>query len=355
MYGALMKISSRRSRLLGWAVATAAALALSFVGGSLQAARPAAKPDGSIDGLTAKFVDVGGIRTRYYDYGQGEPIVMLHGGTRSGANVFSRNIPGLAKRFRVLAMDRVGYGLTDNPKTEADNGNQGQVRFVRAFIETLKLGPVHLVGHSGGGAVAFYFAVEHPELVKTLSVLAHGPGMPGFGDGPSKVQAALDACPPVESFEHPTCRLAALAHTAATFPPEFWEAETFMLSQPKWKELYARQQAAQAARNQAGPAQGARADAYRDKMWEQARSQGMKMPVLIYSGRQDTLDWEAREPHSMMKGELGFFDIVGAKSTRVKMIVVNEGGHFMYREHPEQFNADLIAFIEFWKNNPTAQ
>jgi pimeloyl-ACP methyl ester carboxylesterase len=222
---------------------------------------------------------------------------------------------------------------------------------VKAFIETLKLGPVHLVGHSGGGAVAFYFAVEHPELVKTLSVLAHGPGMPALGDGPSKVQAVLDKCPPVDSFEHPTCRLAALGHTAATFPPEFWEAERFMLSLPKWKEQYARQQA---ARQQAAPAQGARTDAYRDKMWARARSEGMKMPILIYSGKQDTLDWEARDPHAMLKGELGFFDIVGAKTARVKMIVVNEGGHFMYREHPEQFNADLIAFIEFWKNNPTA-
>ena len=79
------------------------------------------------------------------------------------------------------------------------------------------------------------------------------------------------------------------------------------------------------------------------------------MPVLIYSGKQDTLDWDARDPYAMLKGELGFFDIVGAKTTRVRMIVVNEGGHFMYREHPEQFNADLIAFIEFWKNNPMAQ
>ena len=340
-----------RARWLEWCAGTVAALALSFAGAGLHAARPAAQPDGSIDGLTAKFVDVGGIRTRYYDYGQGEPIVMLHGGSRSGANVFSRNIPGLAKRFRVLAIDRLGYGLTDNPKSAADGGNEGQVRFVRAFIETLKLGPVHLVGHSGGGAVAFYLAVEHPELLKTLSVLAHGPGMPPLGDGPSKLQAALDKCPPVESFEHPTCRLAALGHTAATFPPEFWEAERFILSQPKWKEQYERQRA---ARQQAG-APGARTDAYRDKMWERARAEGMKMPILIYGGKQDTLDWEASDPHAMLRGELAFFDIVGARTTRVKMIVVNEGGHFMYREHPEQFNADLISFIEFWKNNPTAR
>jgi pimeloyl-ACP methyl ester carboxylesterase len=350
MCDAIRGTSIRRARWLGLGAATAIALVLSCSGGGLQAAQ-AAKTDASIDGLTAKFVDVGGIRTRYYDYGQGEPIVMLHGGSRSGANVFSRNIPGLAKRFRVLAVDRLGYGLTDNPKAAADGGNEGQVRFVKAFIETLKLGPVHLVGHSGGGAVAFYFAVEHPELVTTLSVLAHGPGMPALGEGPSKLQAALDKCPPVESFEHPSCRLAALGHTAATFPPEFWEAERFVLSQPKWKEQYARQQAAR----RAGPVQGSGSNAYRDTMWARARTEGMKMPVLIYSGKQDTLDWDARDPHAMMKGELGFFDIVGAKTARVKMIVVNEGGHFMYREHPEQFNADLIAFIEFWKNNPTAQ
>ena len=60
----------------------------------------------------------------YRTTGQGEPIVMLHGGSRSGANVFSRNIPGLAKRFRVLAIDRLGYGLTDNPKNAADGGTR---------------------------------------------------------------------------------------------------------------------------------------------------------------------------------------------------------------------------------------
>jgi len=52
----------------------------------------------------------------------------------------------------------------------------------------------------------------------------------------------------------------------------------------------------------------------------------------------------------MMRGELGFFDIVGAKNSRVKLIVVNDAGHFPYREHPEQFNADLIQFIEFWRH-----
>ena len=49
----------------------------------LAAPRPgfaAPKPDGSIDGLKAKFIMVNGVRTRYYDEGQGEPMVLIHGG-----------------------------------------------------------------------------------------------------------------------------------------------------------------------------------------------------------------------------------------------------------------------------------
>lgn len=315
------------------------ALAMVLAAGNLYAQ---VGPNGEIDGLTAKFADINGIRTRFYEYGQGEPIVMLHGGARAGGNVFSKNIPGLARRFHVFAVDRMGYGLTDNPKSVTDLGNEGQVRFLYDFVQTLKLGPVHLVGHSGGGAVAFYFAVEHPGLVKTLSVLAHGPGMPPLGDGPSKLQAALDKCPPVESFEHPTCRLAALAHTPETFPPDFWKAESFILSHPKWKAL-----AAMRARAPEGAGQ---TEAYRERMWARARAGALQMPILMYGGKQDTLDWDADDPHAMLKGELGFFDIVGAKNPRVKWIVVNEAGHFPYREHPEQFNADLMHFIDFWNS-----
>lgn len=333
--------SSHASRGLSAAL-LGAALAVLLAGG-----QPSAQvgPNGEIDGLTATFADVNGVRTRFYEYGQGEPMVMLHGGARAGANVFSRNIPGLAKRFRVFAVDRVGYGLTDNPRTDADLGNEGQVRFVRDFIETMKLGPVHLVGHSSGGAVAFYFAVDHPDLVKTLIVLAHGPGMPPLGDGPSKLQAELDKCPPVDTFEHRSCRLAALAHNPDTFPPDFWKAEDMILSHPKWKQLYARQEATAAQR-------AGQTESYRERMWERARNGGLTMPTLIYGGKQDTLDWDADDPHAMLRGELDFFDIVGARNPRVKFIVVNEAGHFPYREHPDQFNADLIHFIDFWNAHP---
>jgi alpha-beta hydrolase superfamily lysophospholipase len=105
---------------------------------------------------------VKGVATRYYDEGQGEPMVLIHGGMTAGsstANVWSRNIPGLAKRFHVLAVDRLGSGLTGNPLTDPDYAYSGQVEHIYQFIQTMKLGRVHLVGHSAGGAIAFYVAV----------------------------------------------------------------------------------------------------------------------------------------------------------------------------------------------------
>jgi pimeloyl-ACP methyl ester carboxylesterase len=72
------------------------------------------------------------------------------------------------------------------------------------------------------------------------------------------------------------------------------------------------------------------------------------MPVLMVAGKQDVLDWGPNDPAAMLRGELGMFDILGAKNPNVQMIVINEGGHFMYREHPDLFNHDLVSFIDFW-------
>ena len=304
--------------------------------------------DGSIAGLQARFVDVQGVPTRYYAYGQGEPMVLVHGGgrgTTSSANNWSRNIRGLAERFHVFAVDKSAAGMTGNPLDDADLSPQGEVKHMAAFIRTMQLGPVHLVGHSSGGALVFYLAVEHPALVKTLTVVAHGPGMPAER-GRTKLEVLQDEqCAPQTTYEGRQCRLRLLAHSDGTFDQEFLAADAWMADQPKSKEARAKY-AAMDPRRRAADTQ-----AYRQRLWDRARRDGvLQMPILIYAAKQDTLSWAAEEPHAMTQGELNFFDIVGAKNPRVKMMVINEAGHFPYREHPEQFNADLKAFIDFWSS-----
>jgi pimeloyl-ACP methyl ester carboxylesterase len=311
-------------------------------------ARAATNPNGGVAGLEPKFGDIGGIRTRYYEMGQGEPMLLIHGGGWAGssnANNFSTVIPGLAKHYHVYAPDRLGHGLTDNPKNDKDYNQQGEVDFIYQFIQTMKMGQIHLVGHSSGGALAFYLAIEHPEIVKDLVLIAQGPQNPAASDGPNKLDVALEKCPKDSYYDSLKCRAGALAWLPTTFDEEYWQTAAVMGNTPKSKEA--------AAKLKAGAGESQRDEEYgvwRDKMWDRVRKDGaLQMPVLLYAGKDDILDWGANEPNAMLRGQLGLLDIVGAKNPRVQMIIMNDAGHFMYREHPEEFIHDVNGFLEYWK------
>src|SRR6185436_5678372 len=92
-----------------------------------------------------RFIDVGGTRTRYFEKGKGEPIVLLHG-SYFGADLsadcaanWSRNFDDLAQWGRVFALDRLGQGYTDNPKRVQDYTMAAVVEHVRRFIEKVGL------------------------------------------------------------------------------------------------------------------------------------------------------------------------------------------------------------------------
>ena len=312
------------------------------------------RPDAAIGGLTAKFADVGGIKTRYYEMGSGEPMVLVHGGFTGGsstANVWSRNLPGLAKRFHVYAPDRPGSGMTGNPLKDADYNHPGDAQFIYDFIQTMKLGKVHLVGHSAGGGISFYLAVQHPEVVKTLTIIAQGPEDPS-DKGPVKLANLLKTCPDQTRYEGLRCRVEVLAWSPHTFDDEYWAADVFMANQPKNKEARAKVNAGAGEplrTNSPGYA------AWREKIWDKVRNEGvLQMPVLMYAGKEDVIDWGENDPASKLEGELGLFDIIGAKNPRLQMIVDAQGGHFMYREHPELFNRQLTDFIDYWEHQPPA-
>jgi 2-hydroxy-6-oxonona-2,4-dienedioate hydrolase len=307
--------------------------------------------DGSIAGLKSKFADVNGVHARYYETGKGEPMVLIHGGFTGGsstANVWSRNIAGLSQRYRVFAIDRLGSGLTGNPPNDDQFNYKGDADFVYAFIQQMKLGPVHLVGHSAGGAVAFYLAIEHPDAVKTLTIVAHGPENPPATAGDTRLTPLLKKCPDQTQYDGLKCRVAMLAWLDNTFDDEYWNADVYMANTEKSKQ--AREKIAAGAGE---PLRTKEYAAWREKMWDRVRNDGvLQMPVLLYAGKNDVLDWGIDDATAKMSGELGLFDIIGAKNPRVQMMIVNEGGHFMYREHPEQFNHDLTGFIDFWAHQP---
>jgi 2-hydroxymuconate-semialdehyde hydrolase len=126
----------------------------------------------------ALAVDVGGIATNYHDEGSGAPVVLVHGsgpGVSAWAN-WRLTIPELAKRFRVLAPDILGFGYTERP----DGTTYGMgpwTDHLLGYLDALGLERVSLVGNSFGGALALSLATRAPERVDRL-VLMGSVGMP---------------------------------------------------------------------------------------------------------------------------------------------------------------------------------
>jgi pimeloyl-ACP methyl ester carboxylesterase len=136
----------------------------------------------------SRFVMAGRIRTHYTEAGgNGPPLVLVHGGGpgSSGEAGFGRVLPLLVDRFQVYAPDGVGgFGETD-PYWPANEGTQSRVDQLEAFMDTLCLDQVFLAGNSQGAWVAAKYALEHPDRVKRLVLVASltiagamGMGMP---------------------------------------------------------------------------------------------------------------------------------------------------------------------------------
>lgn len=125
----------------------------------------------------AKFVDVDGVRTRYFDQGSGDTVVLVgggHFGSPYAATDWDQNFAALAERFRVIALDKLGQGLTDNPRRKDDYLIGSAVRHLHDFVTTLGLERAHFVGHSRGGYAVCRLAMEKPALVQSLVVVDSG-------------------------------------------------------------------------------------------------------------------------------------------------------------------------------------
>ena len=338
-YGAPASCGRPRPCQSGWPHAFVLAAVLVFILSGSQAGA-AVSPNGEVNGLKAKFVDVNGIRTRYYEMGQGEPMVLIHGEGFSGhssANVWSKNIPGLAQRFHVFAPDKLASGMTDNPKDDKDYNIQGEVEHIYEFIQTMKLGTVHLVGQSRGGGCAFFLALAHPEIVRTLVVIDSLTAAP---EGPTTRQEALARCPKEPDFDEWKCRLQAITFRPdLAFDDEYFEAGKYMASLPKSQQTVAKMESG------AGEPLNSQFNDWKQMAHDRVKLGGfLQMPVLLY--------WAHDDPSAILARGRDLYDVIAAQNPKAHMMVVNKAGHFHFREYPDEFNYNVIHFIDYWEHPP---
>lgn len=122
---------------------------------------------------SAHTAAISGHSLYYRVMGQGEPLVLIHGYGTSGY-VWQRVLPYLCPRYQVFVLDLPGYGRSTAPRL-------WQLRaiapVIAAWLHSLRLPPVAVMGHSMGGAIAIHLTALAPEAVCKL-VLVDAAGLP---------------------------------------------------------------------------------------------------------------------------------------------------------------------------------
>jgi pimeloyl-ACP methyl ester carboxylesterase len=114
-----------------------------------------------------------GVRVPYVACGSGEPLVFVHG-SLCDYRYWNSQIDFLSKHFLCVSVSLSHYWPSDDTSIQGEFGWRTHVAELAEFIAAMDIGPVHLVGHSRGGCVAFHLAREYPHLVKTLTLADPG-------------------------------------------------------------------------------------------------------------------------------------------------------------------------------------
>ncbi|MCE7981927.1 MAG: alpha/beta hydrolase [Caldilinea sp. CFX5] len=174
---------ARRTFLQVLASATGAAL--------LAACKPITAPSQPVnttitqeeERMTLQKIVANGVELHYVEQGQGEPIVLVHGGL-SDYREWGPQMARFAQTHRVIAYSQRYYYPNQNLPIVADYTTLVDAADLAALLHALKLERSHVIGNSSGAFIALAMALEHPALVRTLTlteppILHWASGLPG--------------------------------------------------------------------------------------------------------------------------------------------------------------------------------
>jgi haloalkane dehalogenase len=117
----------------------------------------------------SRYLNLDAGRMHYVDEGQGEPIVMVHGNP-AWSFLYRNLIKQLSPKYRCVAMDHLGFGLSDKPADWTYHPSQ-HADNVATLIQALNLRNVTLVVQDWGGPTGLAYAINHPENVKRIVIM----------------------------------------------------------------------------------------------------------------------------------------------------------------------------------------
>ena len=246
----------------------------------------------------ARYVDVDGIQTRYFEAGTGEAMVLIHAGqwgsAASSATGWMPIFPSLAAHFHVYAVDIPG----------------SDVEHLHRFIETLGIDQVHLVGHARGALPGARIPMDHPELVKTLTLFDSNTVASGEPPPPPPPGANTRSRPSSGRF-------------SPTPEDEEWNRRVTDRIRQRLRSSISTFQ----------------------EDYSAIKAGGLKTPTLII--------WGFNEPSGTTQPYrlgLALFEMISNSVDQAQLHFFNQAGTAPYRDHPGEVTHLMVSFIGRVKN-----
>ncbi|MDQ1559817.1 MAG: hypothetical protein QOD32_2877 [Pyrinomonadaceae bacterium] len=284
---------------------------------------------GDADGQSVQptKIRVRGVELHYIERGQGEPLILLHGG-QGDYRSWESQVNSFSRYYRVISYSRRYNYPNNNPLTATDHSAYTEADDLAAFIRRLKLGRVHLVGTSIGAFAALALAVKHPEMVRSL-VLAEPPLHSWARDSPAGADAYREFMSTIHEPAARAFRAGDDQGAMRIFVDGFFGTRGFDQLPPE--RVAAIMQNARAMK-----ALAVSSDPYpnlpKDKVGR------LRMPVLIVTGEQTI------KIHQLVNEELAR---ILPKAGRA---MIPKAGHALARENPAAFNEAVLAFLTRTRN-----
>ena len=280
-----------------------------------------------------KYIDVNGIRTRYYEEGNGEPLILMHGGQFASdglAEDWEPNFDDLVKSFRVFAVDMLGQGFTGNPTQDKDYVIGSTVKHIIGFLDILGIDSAHFVGHSRGGYTALRLAMENPKRAKSVVNV----------DSASFIQEVnefyAEAQKRANQYKDPKDRIWQFSRANSYAGEHITES---------WVE--AKYQAQQTSNHKEAVQKMEYLGAQFSKDIKERQPECHKW---VKEGRLNTptlITWGYNDPSATWDPVgLKSLDLILPNNPNSQMVVFNKAGHYCYREQPKAFSGAVIGFIE---------
>lgn len=280
-----------------------------------------------------KFISVDGINTRYRDEGAGDAIVLIHGGDfgGGGGDTWPDELiaPLVDEGHRVIVIDRLGMGRTDNPRSDDEYRMSVVIAHAIALLRLLGVDGATLAGQSRGAFVASRIAKQAPELCRRLVIVNSATVSPWLPA--ESVPSTLTYRAYIETFTGDTRQDAALMSVTTEHITDEWvrsRAETAAL--PKSLE-------AKAAMKRAHTELFAEFEVLKADLMKWFIGGGHTKPTLI--------TWGVGDITTRSKDALEIFDILQPHVDDLRLHMINRSGHWPHREYPEEVAAEINSFI----------